>query len=217
MIELTDMDTCLDIMRLREQHFDSPTALAVALKLRKDAMKQHAPGLLPNTNMVSHAMYTQSAFRFGDYYGHMALFPVRPEMKEKGGDAVARSGPQTQLSDWLFEYFKGAPATYEFKIQLGTDPAHHPTEDASVVWDEATAPYQTIGTVELPVQDSFGQERRVFWEDRMALDPWKGLLAHRPLGSINRLRGVVYGKSRERRDDLNARTSEHVQSIDEMP
>ena len=171
MIELTDIDTCLEIMQLREKHFDSPTALALALKLRTDTIKQHAPGLLPNTNMISHSMYTQSAFRFGEYYGHMAMFPLLPEMSEKSAEAISSSGPYTQISDWLFGYFKGAPAKYELKIQLGTSPAHHPTEDASIVWDEATAPYQTIGTVEFPVQDSFGQGRRVFWEDHMVLDP----------------------------------------------
>lgn len=217
MIELTDIDTCLEIMQLREKHFDSPNGLALALKLRTDAIKQHAPGMLPNTNMISHAMFTQSAFRFGDYYGHMALFPALPAMEQKGADAVSSSGSYTQISDWLFDHFKGAPAKYDVRIQLGTSPAHHPTEDASVVWDEATAPYQTIGTVEFPVQDSFGQARRVFWEDHMALDPWMGLAAHRPLGSINRLRKVVYGRSRERRDGLNAKTSGLIRGIDEMP
>jgi hypothetical protein len=44
MIELTDIDTCLEIMQLREKYFDSPTKLAAATKLRTDAIKQNAPG-----------------------------------------------------------------------------------------------------------------------------------------------------------------------------
>ena len=95
MIELTDIDTCLEIMQLREKYFDNPTRLAMALKLRTDAIKQHAPGMLPNTNMIGHSMYSQSAFRFGEFYGHMAMFPVLPEMKEKGGEAVSSSGSYT--------------------------------------------------------------------------------------------------------------------------
>ena len=202
---------------MRKKYFDSPNKLAMALKLSPDAIKQHAPEMLPNMNMISHSMYTQSAFRSGKYYGHMAVFPVLPEMKEKSREAVSSSGSYTQISNWLFDYFKGAPAQYEVKIQLGTSPAHHPTEDASIVWDEVTAPYQTIGTVEFPVQDSVGQERRMFWEDHTVLDPWKGLAAHRPLGSINRLRKVVYGRTQKRRDELNAKKSSYIQSIDEMP
>jgi hypothetical protein len=46
MIELTDIDTCLEIMELREKYFDSPTKLAAATKLRTDAIKQSAPGML---------------------------------------------------------------------------------------------------------------------------------------------------------------------------
>lgn len=43
MIELTDIDTCLEIMELREKYFDSPTKLGAATKLRTDAIKQSAP------------------------------------------------------------------------------------------------------------------------------------------------------------------------------
>ena len=102
------------------------------------------------------------------------------------------------------------------KIQLGTSPEHHPTEDASVVWDEVTSPYQTIGTIEFPKQNSFSQERRKFWEERMALDLWRCLAAHQPLGSINRLRKVVYGQSAKKRGNLNLSKAELVRSIDEI-
>lgn len=44
MIELTDIDTCVEIMELREKYFDSPTKLAAATALRTDVMKQKAPG-----------------------------------------------------------------------------------------------------------------------------------------------------------------------------
>lgn len=215
-IELTDVDTTLDIMSLREKYFDDPAALGRHLKMRTDLVKQHAPYMLPNTNMISHAMYTQSAFRFGQYYGHMALFPVLDPQKA-ADDKVKNDDPSCVLSDWLFDYFGGKEAKYEFKIQLGTDPAHHPTEDGSVVWDEATSPYQSLGTITFPAQDSFSHERRVFWEDRMSLDAWRGLDAHRPLGGINRLRKDVYPHSKQTRDKINVSKSEDVRSIDEIP
>lgn len=172
--------------------------------------------MLSNTSTTSHSTYTQSTFCFGDYYGHIALLPILDTTKNKS-EKVQSNSPYTQLSDWLFDYFAGGPAKYEFKVQLGTSPEHHPTEDASVVWDEVTSPHQTIGTLEFPRQDSFSQERRVFWEDDMVLDPWRGLVAHRPLGSINRLGKVVYGKSQKRKNELNAKKSGDVGSIDEMP
>ncbi|KAF2492049.1 heme-dependent catalase [Lophium mytilinum] len=217
MIELTDIDTCLDIMRLRERHFDDPVTLQAKTALRTDALKQTAPTMLPNTNIISMNFYTQSAFRFGDYYGHIALFPADDEMSKKGSEKVQSNQSREILSEWLREYFTERGAKYEFKIQLGTDPAHHPTEDASVVWQESTAPYQTLGILEFPPQDPLSPARRVFWEDHMSLSPWRGLAAHRPLGSINRLRKAVYQQSQKSRDHLNASTSRQINSVDAIP
>lgn len=52
-----------------------------------------------------------------------------------------------------------------------------------VLWSEAAQSYHTIGFIEFPPQNSFSQERRVFREDRMILDPWRGLAALGPLDS----------------------------------
>lgn len=215
MLELTDIDTTLEIMRLRERYFDDPAGLSRQLLLRTDLVKQNAPAMLPNTNIISHTMFSQSAFRFGDYYGHMDLFPARKSMDKP--DKVKSDHPPSVLSDWLFDHFQGSSAIYEFRIQLGTSPDHHPTEDASVVWDEATAPYQTIGTLEFPPQDAFSPERRVFWEDHLRLSPWQGLAAHRPLGSVNRLRKTVYEQSQKKQDVLNAKKSTHAKNIEDIP
>ncbi|KAG6368061.1 hypothetical protein INS49_002261 [Diaporthe citri] len=194
MIELTDIETCLEIMQLRE----------------------NAPFMLPNTNMISHSFYTQSAFRFGQWYGHIGLFPVNDEMTSKK-EKVKSGDSRERLREWLAEYFREHGAKYELKTQLGTDPSHHPTEDGSVVWDEATAPYQTIATVEFPPQDALSDERRTFWEDKMKLNPWNALAEHQLLGSINRLREIVYEMSRKKREQTNAVPTKMVNSVDEIP
>jgi hypothetical protein len=85
------------------------------------------------------------------------------------------------------------------------------------VWDEATAPYQTIATVEFPPQDALSAERRMFWEDRMKLSPWNALAEHQPLGSINRLRKMVYEMSAKNRASLNAAEINRANSVDEIP
>lgn len=115
-IELTDIDTTLDIMSLREKYFDDPAALGRQLKMRTDLVKQHAPYMLENTNIISHAMYTQSAFRFGQYYGHMALFPILDSQKA-ANNKVKNDDPSCVLSDWLFDYFGGKEAKYDFKVR----------------------------------------------------------------------------------------------------
>lgn len=59
MVELTDINTTLEIMRLREQYFDSPLKLQGALALRSDRMKQFAPGMLPNNHLIGDTFFTQ--------------------------------------------------------------------------------------------------------------------------------------------------------------
>ena len=71
--------------------------------------------MLPNTNMISHSFYTQSAFRFGDWYGHMALFPVLDDMKNRT-EKVKSGDSREVLRDWLSEYFAQNGAKYEFKV-----------------------------------------------------------------------------------------------------
>ena len=167
---LTYIDTTLEIMALRGKYFNDPIALSAATKLRGDVLKQNMPGILPNTDIILHSFFTQSAFRFGEYYGRLTLFPVLDtQTKLRSTRSVSLSGLHGVLSDWLFEYFNHEPTKYEFKIQLGIDPAHHPTEDHSIVWDEMTAPYQAIGQIEFPVQNSFdpkGEE----WFGRIICD-----------------------------------------------
>ena len=71
--------------------------------------------MLPNTNIISHSFYTQSAFRFGEWYGHMALFPVLDDMKQRE-EKVKGSDSREALRDWLLEYFADNGAKYEFKV-----------------------------------------------------------------------------------------------------
>lgn len=117
MIELTDIDTCLDIMQLREKYFDSPTVLSAKLKLRTDALKQNAPAMLPNVNIISNAMFTQSAFRYGKWYGHVGMFPVNEDMKAKS-DQVKSDASHEVLSEWLTEHFESGGAKYEIKVRV---------------------------------------------------------------------------------------------------
>jgi hypothetical protein len=79
--------------------------------------------MLPNTNMVSHSFYTQSAFRFGDYYGHIGLFPVEDNMKGHT-EKVKSSDSRETLRDWLEQYFAENPAKYEIKVRCSSRHKH---------------------------------------------------------------------------------------------
>ena len=49
----------------------------------------------------------------------------------------------------------------------------------------------TVATITIPPQDIDSAERRALCED-LIFSPWHGLVEHRPLGGINRLRREVY-------------------------
>lgn len=59
MVELTDIDTTLEIISLREKYFDSPKTLQLELAKRSDRMKQFAPGMLPNHYVIGDEFFTQ--------------------------------------------------------------------------------------------------------------------------------------------------------------
>jgi hypothetical protein len=62
------------------------------------------------------------------------------------------------------------------------------------LWKEEKHAFVNVARITIPPQDINAKERRTACE---ALDfsPWHGLADHRPLGSINRLRRLVYEKS----------------------
>ncbi|WP_414527526.1 catalase [Nodularia chucula] len=83
-----------------------------------------------------------------------------------------------------------AEYTWDFQIQFQTSPEMS-IDDTTIPWNEEESPFFTVGrltvkhqNVHSPQEDDFGENLR--------LSPWNGLAVHRPIGAINRLRGVVY-------------------------
>ena len=219
MLELTDLPTTLEIFKLRLEHYSDPAALEEALKNRSDASKQLAPIQLPNQHFLSYTMYSQSAYRFGDYMAKLALFPSSDlQTALAQGAVITEASEPEQHSHWLREYFQHHDAEYDLRAQLFVAPSQQPVEDTSVPWDETAFPFETVGRVKIPAgQDAFSAARRTFWDDRIRLNVWYGLEAHRPLGSVNRLRKELYKMSSKTRGELNAVELRDIGSVDDIP
>jgi hypothetical protein len=80
-------------------------------------------------------------------------------------------------------------------VQLCTDLETMPIEDASVRWPEEQSPFVTVARIVVPPQIAWNDERSIEMDDGLAFSPWHGLAAHRPLGSINRVRRAAYSAS----------------------
>lgn len=110
------------------------------------------------------------------------------------GDNFLRAAMKQQLSI--------APAEFVFGIQLQATAQSMPVEDASVRWDEVASPFVPVATLRIAMQD-FDTPSRNQQGENMRFSPWHSLTLHRPLGSINRARRLVYHAISELRRRVN--------------
>ncbi|WP_375482673.1 catalase family protein [uncultured Jatrophihabitans sp.] len=187
-----DASTYLDVIKQRDQHFGHHLRTVLGTAVQHPVAKETIFDRTPNIHPVAFTYYSQSAFRYGDYVAKFAIAPADPEQQSLAERTVSKSDPPGILRDWVQEFYRAHTARYDFQVQVQTDRDTMPVEDASVEWPEADSPFRTVASLELPVQESFSPARRVFAEDVMSWRPWNGLAAHRPLGSLNRLRRRAY-------------------------
>lgn len=217
-LELRDVTNTAQILDIRLRNFDDQKGLEKELGQREDRDLQFAPAQLPNQHFLSYTMYSQSAYRYGQYVCKYALFPAAKLQRDLEKVKVTDESDREQHSKWLQDYFSNNSAEYEFRVQLLQDPAKQDVEDTSKEWDESHFPFVTVGKLRIPAgQDCFSPERRTFWEDKVKLNVWYGLEAHRPLGSVNRLRKEVYQASVAKREKMNATAVEEIASVDQLP
>lgn len=92
---------------------------------------------------------------------------------------------------------------FEFAVQpRGTPDNRYPLDDATVVWDELQSPFVPVAELIIPKQQ-FDTTERMNFAEHMSFNPWNGLRAHRPLGSINLARLHAYRDSLAARHRLN--------------
>ena len=97
----------------------------------------------------------------------------------------------TYLSDGLRTHLRQADACFDFMIQMQTNPRTMPIEDATVEWKERDAPYHAVARIRIPQQEVGDAETTRLCEEA-AFNPWRSLVAHRPLGGMNRARREIY-------------------------
>jgi hypothetical protein len=75
-------------------------------------------------------------------------------------------------------------------------------EDARQRWPEDKVPFEQVAEIVIPSQ-TFTTDDQLAFGDRLSFSPWHGLMDHRPLGSLNRVRRMVYPASSGLRHGLN--------------
>jgi catalase len=112
----------------------------------------------------------------------------------------------------LQQRLRTKPAKFRFEIQLRTNDATMPLDDAQVVWSTEESPYICIAELHFPQQDicAIGQSE---FGNALAFNIWRTLPQHEPLGSIAQARKVVYAASAEARHQANGQQMQEPNKI----
>lgn len=132
--------------------------------------------------------WSATPYLFGQ--GRAVKYGVYPTSAEKSTEPPHRPSAG-YLTDALIARLGAADATFEFRVQLQTDPVKMPIENAMEEWSEKASPYQRVAIIRIPKQRFSDAEQSQACEG-MRFDPWHALVDHRPLGGMNRARRAIY-------------------------
>lgn len=152
-------------------------------------------GARPCTSLAMQRFWSRGAILWGE---EAVRFDLRPAWSHS---AVAAAD---EVSDDLHKELSNrlvvAPVSFRLAVQRFVDEEKTPIEDAGVQWrEEISAPIE-IATLHIPCQNIYDEAgvRAAQEVDAMAFNPWNAPPLFRPLGNLNRVRGVVYGMSAQR-------------------
>lgn len=165
------------------------------------------------------SQYSQGAYRYGDHVAKFALFPTSKAQQALTSTLIQPTDPIDILSQNLRTFHAAHSAMYSFRVQLLQNLAEQSVEDLGVAWDEDKYPFVEVATLEFAPQESADTTFRSWFDDSgVACNPWHGLVVHRPLGSAQRVRRVVYAESRKLRLNMNGRRDyREPESVSEVP
>jgi hypothetical protein len=157
----------------------------------------------PNTHVLGMTFFSSSPLRHGDHVAKVCVTPLSESVKGLKDQPLPPDAGRDAYRAMVAEFFRTNVAEYELQVQLCTDPAAMPIEDATVEWPERDSPYVGVAKLTFPVQNTDTPQRWAYGDDVLSFNSWRALEAHRPLGSINRLKKLVYEASSDYRHRVN--------------
>jgi hypothetical protein len=159
----------------------------------------------PETHILGETFFSQAPILFGPYMAKVAVVPVSDELMALENAPLNVNGQPNGLRDSVIEFFAHTGGEWELRVQLCTDLEKMPIEDSSVRWPEDLSPYVTVARIVAAPQAGWSEARSAAIDDGMAFSPWHGVSAHRPIGSVMRVRKMAYDMSARFRADHNGR------------
>ena len=157
----------------------------------------------PETHILGESFFGQMPIRYGDYVAKIAIVPVAPELRALTDQPLDINHDHDGLRHAVSEFFAASDAVWDVQIQLCSSVDEMPIEDAQAVWDETISPFVTVARLTARAQASWQGEASEAMNDSLGFRPWNALVAHRPLGSIMRMRKLAYRQSQDFRSQRN--------------
>ena len=149
------------------------------LKNLRRAMRQFS-------NLLQMQYFSATPYLFGD---KAVKYSARPHLPKQ--EALPNSPSDDFLRERLVRDLKTNEHVFDFCVQFQADSESMPIEDPGVLWDEAVSPFQAVARIKI-LRQEFDSDAQRAYGDNLSFSPWHALPEHRPLGSINRARKVVY-------------------------
>ena len=153
----------------------------------------------PETNILGETYFSQVPFLYGQHMGKWAIVPVSPQLLALKEQPVDLSGKPDGLRAAVVDHFAQHGAQWDLCVQLCTDIESMPIEDASVRWPEDKSAFIPVARLSVEPQNAWPVGGPTSFDETLSFSPWNGLAAHRPLGSVNRVRQVAYPSSADAR------------------
>lgn len=157
----------------------------------------------PTTNPLGETYFTQAPVLYGPYMAKFSLAPVAPELLALTDAQVDLADTENGLREAVQAYFAHYGGEWELRVQLCTDLASMPIEDSSVEWSQEASPYVAVARLQMAPQAGWSEQLSRLVDDGMRFNPWHALAAHRPIGSIMRVRKAAYAMSSAFRFEKN--------------
>jgi hypothetical protein len=179
------------------------SALSTALRAVEGALESvglesatlTALGGHPPYHPLGEEFFTQVPVRYGAYIAKFGVFPVSPGLKALEKIEIDVSEGFDPVRQAVRSTIATHGGVWELRAQLCTDLEKMPIEKPAQAWPEDESPYLMVARIEASPQESWSDEKVAEVDKGMAFNPWNGLVAHQPLGNINRARKIVYPAS----------------------
>lgn len=150
------------------------------------------------TNPLAERYWSCSSYRLGPdqamHYSIVPRHPVRTRFPRRPGPDYLREAMAATLA--------GTAVDFDVAVQVQTDARRMPIEDDGVEWPEELSPFVPVARLHVPAQ-RFDSGAQLAFAHRLSYNPWHCLEDHRPLGSQNRARRVIYRELSRLRQEMN--------------